>query len=86
MTLSKEDVDKFTERLRELTYWELWNCIDEYWKRLYEPTDPFSSWEEELMGMTNAEIRSRHKKMKPLELINKKIKRFLTKPPEHKLQ
>ena len=43
MTLSKEDVDKFTERLRELTYWELWNCIDEDWERLYEPTDPFSS-------------------------------------------
>ena len=43
MTLFKEDVDKFTERLRELKYWELWNCIDEDLKRLYEPTDPFSS-------------------------------------------
>ncbi|MFL2867312.1 MAG: hypothetical protein ACJZ78_00735 [Prochlorococcus marinus] len=35
MTLSKEDVDKFTERLRELPYWELWNCIDEDWKRTF---------------------------------------------------
>ena len=78
MTLSKEDVDKFTERLRSMPYWDLWDCVDEDWKRLYDPTDPFSSWEEELMGMTYIEIRSRHKKMKPLELINKKTKRLLS--------
>ena len=78
MTLSAEDVYKFNERLRSMPYWDLWNCIDEDWKRLYDPTDPFSSWEEELMGMTYIEIRSRHKKMKPLELINKKTKRLLS--------
>ena len=78
MTLSAEDVYKFNERLRSMPYWDLWDCVDEDWKRLYDPTDPFSSWEEELMGMTYIEIRSRHKKMKPLELINKKTKRFLS--------
>ena len=86
MTLSKEDVYKFNETLRSLPYWDLWKSIDIHWDRLFDPNDPVSSWEEEVNGMTYIEIRSRHKKMKPLELINKKIKRFLTKPPEHKLQ
>ena len=76
MTLSAEDVYKFNKTLESMQYWDLWDCIDEDWKRLYDPTDPFSSWEEELMGMTYIEIRSRHKKMKPLELINKKQKGF----------
>ena len=86
MTLSKEDVYKFNETLRSLPYWDLWKSIDVHWDRLFDPNDPVSSWEEELQAMTYIEIRSRHEKMKPLELINKKIKRFLTKPPEHKLK
>ena len=86
MTLSKEDVYKFNETLRSMPYWDLWKSVDAHEDRLFDPNDPVSSWEEEVNGMTYIEIRSRHKKMKPLELIKKKIKRFLTKPPEHKLK
>ena len=86
MTLSKEDVYKFNETLRSMPYWDLWKSVDAYWDVFFDPNDSVSSWEEEVNGMTYIEIRSRHKKMKPLELINKKIKRFLTKPPEHKLK
>tara|TARA_Y100001968_G_scaffold219934_1_gene202715 strand:- start:603 stop:851 length:249 start_codon:yes stop_codon:yes gene_type:complete len=81
-----EDVDKFTETLRSLSYEDLWKSIDFHWDRLFDPHEPVSSWEDELQGMTYIEIRRREKEMKLFELINKKVKRFLTKPPEHRLK
>ncbi len=86
MTLSMEDVDKFMETLRSLSYEDLWKSVDVHWERLFDPNEPVSSWEDELQGMTYIEIRRREKEMNLLELINKKFKRFLSKPPLHKLK